>query len=594
MPAHYQVLRCLLILLTTAAGVHAQTHLLSKTLPFERTQNRQVEPLGKILSAAFLEGMLNAYPYAYKDTILLYSEPAKVERPFFRSFEYTYDDTVTYKDKYYRCCSFRDFPVDGLPPSDPESGWYEITELRTPLVTAVKLPERNSVISKTVFMERMLMNELQNWQQGATYNEFDHVVYKGKYYTADTVITEHVPPGQSRQWRPDEPSFYLLSQLTGLSVLYHYRVVNGDSVITPLTITVGIGPENTWSFLMKPVLHFYYDDVITYLSSVNLPLYNEEVNGYLGNGMLELSGRASDHLHRDLRKAIISNQLKLSGKFIKDPMLYRRWMRDSSDYNSYILFQHPVTKEVVVSASHSLGKRGATWKNFLQIPISHIEARMTKVTLMTQLQALLNHKLFTQVDTIKKDSLLNITYLNKVTASEPVKNFSITERFTARIDSGYNASLASVLPLAAKEIFRLAAAGALNPTSPYVEHFPISPDSSENNVAGLYVRSDEFPFKQSRPAHTYPDTPDFTGLSVVYEREAIGTLKPLRVSCDFFDEAIGINVGLWFDYEEVKRAATGSKVLTRFLRLVSKGSFTFNEHELIYGAFDKTLPSGKP
>src|SRR5690349_16916607 len=123
--------KCTLVffgLMSSSGLLFAQKNYLTKEFKGVYPKNILVETLGDILVSGYLKGEIQAYAFAYRDTVLkskriVYPPHIQEWNNFTRYIINT--DTVLYNGKYYEA-DYPDLTTQGMPPSVNSNEWQEL------------------------------------------------------------------------------------------------------------------------------------------------------------------------------------------------------------------------------------------------------------------------------------------------------------------------------------------------------------------------------------------------------------------------------------------------------------------------------------
>jgi hypothetical protein len=571
-------------------------------------RNTTVEPLGEILASGYLKNEINAYAFAWRDTVL---KSKRVDLPNAPKWDkdqtYLIGDTVAFRDKYYAVeFAGKDWATEGIEPPSNIEEWMELSP-DIPVSTGYRFPTLKDTLSKSVFLKRMVLRAPQSfsqWDSSITYYQADIVTFKGNNYECISTYVAGVSPENNDHWVRTSMGgmlFYLPRDLTKVTILFQYTIQNRDTVWNPQLVTVYLSGDVADSPI--PVLHFYYQDVQNYLQGRFSPVFNVQSPGHAVAGMHLLTGDAKATALLAIREKLKSNQGP--GKIsIIDKRLYHRWLADTTtrytpDQLTYSIVQDLGGKSIVIGKYYASNNQPLSTP-FVRIPAADLAAWVAGSAPGAQYTfpgAVPSHKHLCCARPVSMDSVapkFNNTPIKPVSATR----YFFLDKYTARLDSGHNSSLAGAVPQLWKLLSEKYNNKALGQVS-YINFYACTYDWRKVGTWKLedvdYTFDSTFQLAGgSSPYRDYYDlqSPNaFVAFSVVYRKELTGakwSFRPFQLTIYYGSsrsQEPGLNESFevyWSDLVALLKNDT-SKSIATFMKNIEDGKAEFMDSEVVYG-----------
>lgn len=585
---------------------HIQKKVNFKTKTGSLATEKQTDNLGQILLSGYLDGKIKGYRFNAIDSVTKWKPTELLPDAWAEQRFYYAGDVVTYLGKVYRSKQDNEARPDNI-------DFWIPTELMDPVSRKWYFPTLADTLSKENFLDAMVQDWPERYQPWVHSNEYylgDRVTYEGKDYEAQTDIRAYSRnPTMDSNWRviSNGVSFFPWSSVDQITILFNYSVQKADTVLVPEMISVGVFDYRIE--LTKDICHFYYRDVMQYLKTVSQPVAVNFKYGYI-NQVLELNYASRPECIAWIKSKVKSKALKISDANIIDPQKYEHWLADTSaadiDYN-YKIFQHPVTREVTLSAVDP----EQVAMPFVTVPVKSLDKLYKKekvrVPTLNNYSAMLSdwNSLLpvSGRDYSYYDSLPPISY--SAVTPRSTNEYEMMEAYTAYFNDGSNKAIASIVPEAWSKIERAFFTGKLRDASRDIHRSFFSDNYDWSNVTlGKDVKFDaDFSLSGDRSTSLgFLYLPaKFDALSIVYQRNFKNTgqlvetsLTPLTVTIYYdtqhdleaYSETMLARENS-FNWTDLKQLLLQEAQFSVLIEAIETGKLNFRNSELMYGLKEK-------
>lgn len=561
---------------------NAQSQLCYQTINFADSANaflwhRSTDNLCKILIDGYLKEKLSGYVTDFGTTTEYELVPASAyPDPWEAKKEYWYSDVVMFNNLVYE--AIVDAPDRALNPAENADGWVRIN-LSGKVKRTVK-GFSNSILSKTEFVNRMLESSPElppQWERGFGYYAGERVSFNGRSFEA--IVDDpggNESPDNRDYWQQYDtgPDFFRASDLFIVKI----AGVKNKKSFSPQMITI-LNPNS-----FSGIVSFYYDEVISYLDTIQEPLLYETTAGDIGGREFVIDWDAEAVLRELVRASLKSKVILPQEITVRNSSLFHQFNSDSI----YQKLSWGIWQSFDLSTLEIV-RIDEKFESVLSIPVSLIQKRLTKkskTSFMNYRAAFEGNKFSFVSDCSEYDSVAGRK--NKLSKMPKPKQFSMMQNYSCRPDTSMQVALLTLWPDIAKSFYDK----TLTFKSPYTTIFDCKYNWDGTEIHGQgygWILNSYFSIEASNAFQidSVENPIFFPRLGVTYKRvinsgNAKGP-KPLPVEITFFlttkENEFPISYTVAWQEFKTKFSSTVPAVIEH----IENGTLNFDFGEVVYG-----------
>lgn len=546
---------------------HAQYQFVKVTIDLKDSINSKLIPshtdnLASVLIDGYLNGKITGYTFSYSSEVIKWSAPRMtgLQGEWAKGKDYMAGDRVYYNGEGFEVLV--DHPDGAIAPNQNDYDWLRV-DLKEPISTKYFFPSLKDTLSKKEFLLNMslLAGRVDEWNPGIEYQS---------------------------EGMEEFLAFIQVPEINTLELLQHFQVNGKDTLY--ITQMVSLGAVDFSSGHNRPLIHFYFEDVMDYLRHVPLPLLYKNEIGYAGNHVFVLDEKNKSMLQRWLKAQIQKGNIKIIKDMIVNASAYQAWIKNviyaNDDWN---IMQDLKADHLIV---FMIGKP------FLFIPVSAMDKPLLAMrSSFYSYQEAIQKNVFSGQREFRNDSLA-ARIPDYPVLKRPNKKYFFLEEYLVDVNS-LDIQLKNQIPNIWQELKDAFYANKLHFINHQFTYFPARFDWStigEFNPGGRFT----YKFDNDLYLINYYNNPiqsdsikipqAFTSFGITYKKsyllpdKGIANFEPDKITFRATDKD-GLLIEHTFKWLDIKTILTGhsTKAILAFVEQIEKGRFDFSGTDLIYG-----------